>query len=1361
MYVEATAEETEARLLNGLRKRCPALTDNLSLKESLAALRRGQGVPLGKKIVIILDQFEQWLHAKKDEQNTELVQALRQCDGGRVQCIVMVRDDFWMAATRFMRQLDIRLVEGQNSASVDLFDLDHALKVLAAFGRAFGKLPELGRNKSKDQKEFLHLSVSGLAQEGKVICVRLALFAEMMKGTVWTPITLKEVGGTEGVGLTFLEETFSAATAPPEHRYHQKAARAVLKALLPESGTDIKGHMRSYAELLETSGYGNRPSDFDHLIRILDGEIRLITPTDLEGKEEISNAVLNAGTRYYQLTHDYLVHSLRDWLIRKQKETRRGRAELLLTDRAAVWNARPENRQLPSLLQWFNIRWWTPNKNWTPPQHKMMVKAARYLAVRGVLLASFLVLLALVGGEGFGRLKALVLRDRLLESTTADVPGIIKEMASYRRWITPLLQDAYTRAKEVDDSRKQLHSSLALLPVDVTQIEYLSGRLLRSEPHEVPVICDALAPYKDALTDNLWVVVEKPEKGKESERLRAASALATFDPHNERWGKTSNLVVDDLVQENPVLLGQWSQIFRPIKNGLLPRLSEIFRDYQPEHTAERSLATNLIADYSADQIEVLGDFLMDADEKQFVVIYPKLKEQREKALTLLTGEIDKTLPSELPSTDDSREKLAKRQANAAVALLRLNQPETVWPLLKHSPDPRVRSYLVHRIGPMGADSRIIAKHLTEQSDITIRRALLLCLGEFSEKDFSLDDRNELLPLLKEIYQSDSDPGIHAASDWLMRQWGVILPDLPIGEPALTDEQKLRVAQRNTEIVGIRRNIAATQAEWERQLREQQLKLNSSLSDGLVARYSFDEATGTSSANSVEGQPAGLFAGKSEPEWLPGVVGNAVRLDGNGGHFSFGNDFNPQHTDAFSYGCWYFADLERINSSLIAKMDLEDDYRGFDITTEPDGTIGCHLVHSFPDNFVKITTVERFAAHRWHHVFVSYDGSSSAGGLKIYVDGRSPPLRTIADQLSDTIQTSVPLQIGQRGNSFGFAGLIDDVRIYNRCVSDQDVRLFYESALHTLTHIPDDARTPEQQALLVMECRSQSVPLQRLEAQLAAAQLGDCRWYVNSQAQTMMVIPGPVEFVMGAPATEKHRTTIEAQHKRRIGRTFAVASKAVTLEQYCILTNVKHEIGEKFTQYPDLPVVAVSWYQAAEYCNLLSKAEGIEEEQWCYESGSDGKATNPKAEYLSLTGYRLPTEAEMEYSTRAGTITSRYYGETEELLAHYAWFMRNSEDSTHRVGSKKPNDLGLFDTLGNCYTWCQEPLMIYPQVEEGQVVDDINYQGNVFEKNSHRAARGGWYVGLPSTTRSSFRGSYPASSKLYGSGFRIARTIRVE
>src|SRR5262249_26726073 len=240
VYIESTPEEMEARLLYGLRKRCPALEDNLNLKESLAALRRGQGIPIGKKVLIVLDQFEQWLHAKKEEENRDLVQALRQGDGGRVQCIVMVRDDFWLAVSRFLRELEIPLVEGENSALTDLFDSDHARKVLTAFGRAFEKLPGNISDTTTDQKEFLNQSIAGLADDGKVVCVRLALFAEMMKGRAWTRATLKEVGGTKGVGVTFLEETFSAPTSPPEHRYHQKAARAVLRDLLPDSGGDIK-----------------------------------------------------------------------------------------------------------------------------------------------------------------------------------------------------------------------------------------------------------------------------------------------------------------------------------------------------------------------------------------------------------------------------------------------------------------------------------------------------------------------------------------------------------------------------------------------------------------------------------------------------------------------------------------------------------------------------------------------------------------------------------------------------------------------------------------------------------------------------------------------------------------------------------------------------------------------------------------------------------------------------------------------------------------------------------------------------------------------------------------------------------------
>ncbi len=1095
VYIEATAEETEARLLNGLRKRCIALSDNLSLKATLAALRRGQGIPVGKKVVIVLDQFEQWLHAKKEEENAELVQALRQCDGGRVQCIVMVRDDFWLSVSRFLRELEIRLLEGQNSALVDLFDLDHARRVLSAFGRAFGKLPDNPADTSKDQKEFLTQAVSGLAQEGKVVSVRLALFAEMMKGKAWTPASLKAVGGTEGVGVTFLEETFSAATAPPEHRYHQKAARADLKILLPETGSDIKGHMRSYAELLEASGYGSRPKDFDDLIRILDNEIRLITPTDPEGKDAISDSVFRTqpGQKYYQLTHDYLVHSIGEWLTRKQKETRRGRAELLLADRAAVWNARPENRQLPSLVQWCTIRWWTPKRNWTTQQKMMMAKAARYHAMRSFLLAMALALVGWGAYEGNGALKAHALRDRLLDANTNEVPVIVQDMDSSRRWINRLLHEAYVMAEADKDAGKQLHASLALLPVDGSQVAYLYDRLLDAEPNEVPVIRDALAAHKHDLLEKLWAVVEKPEEGKEPQRLRAAAALAKYDPESEKWAKCSPLVVNNLVLENPVYLGQWSVAFRPVKNSFLAPLGDIFRDRNAERASERTLATNLLADYAADQPQVLADLLMDSDEKQFTVIFAKFNDRAEQGLPLLTAVIDTKPPADLPSSDARRETLAKRQANAAVVLLRMNQPARVWPLLKHCPDPRVRSYLIHRLGPLGADAGAIVKQLDMESDVTIRRALVLSLGDYGETDFTPGARNALLQKMREIYQTASDPGLHAASEWLLLSW----------------KQEAWLTQENDA--------------W----------------------------------------------GKDKKQ-------RANRLEG------------------------------------------------------------------------------------------------------------------IQQQLKASRVASAP-------------------------------------------------RVPPQ-------------------------------WYVNGQGQTMVVIPGPVEFVMGSPTSEAGRLPNENQHRRRIGRTFALAAKSVTLAEYQRFDpayRTETEI-EQLSPTKDCPVLGISWFQAAEYCNWLSKQEGLAQSEWCYVPVRDATAspaTAPEykvgmelaANYLERSGYRLPTEAEIEFATRAGSVTSRYYGETEELLPKYGWFNKNGRDRSWPVGNKKPNDLGFFDSHGNVFTWCQERIKAYPGSKENEAYEDEEDILSISLDN--RLLRGGSYDVSASVMRSAFRiGVVPTYRSDGDVGLRPARTL---
>ena len=109
IYVEATRTGTEARLLTELRRITPSLTkeENLTLPDTFALFRDQRAVRPAAKLLIILDQFEQWLQAHLNDPEAELIQALRHCDGRGVQVLVLVRDDFWTATNGFFQALDI------------------------------------------------------------------------------------------------------------------------------------------------------------------------------------------------------------------------------------------------------------------------------------------------------------------------------------------------------------------------------------------------------------------------------------------------------------------------------------------------------------------------------------------------------------------------------------------------------------------------------------------------------------------------------------------------------------------------------------------------------------------------------------------------------------------------------------------------------------------------------------------------------------------------------------------------------------------------------------------------------------------------------------------------------------------------------------------------------------------------------------------------------------------------------------------------------------------------------------------------------------------------------------------------------
>ena len=298
---------------------------------------------------------------------------------------------------------------------------------------------------------------------------------------------------------------------------------------------------------------------------------------------------------------------------------------------------------------------------------------------------------------------------------------------------------------------------------------------------------------------------------------------------------------------------------------------------------------------------------------------------------------------------------------------------------------------------------------------------------------------------------------------------------------------------------------------------------------------------------------------------------------------------------------------------------------------------------------------------------------------------------------------------------------------------------------------------------------QAKQLQKIDAALASRERQrpeGRRWYVNGQGQTMVLL-GPGEFVMGSPLSEAGRSNDELPHRQRVGRRFAIASKKVTVFQFQLFLKahpeVKHNYNERYSPEAEGPITAVTWYEAAQYCNWLSAQEGIPEAQWCYpsiaeiEKCKDGVTPlKLPANYLSRTGYRLPSEAEWEFACRAGSESSRFYGSAVAMLGQYGWYLQNAQDRTWPVGKKKPNRFGLFDMHGNTWNWCQESSWGYKPGSGGKAATDEEDKRDITDKLS-RALRGGSFIDLPSNVRCASRINNRPSTRDNSIGLRVART----
>ena len=257
----------------------------------------------------------------------------------------------------------------------------------------------------------------------------------------------------------------------------------------------------------------------------------------------------------------------------------------------------------------------------------------------------------------------------------------------------------------------------------------------------------------------------------------------------------------------------------------------------------------------------------------------------------------------------------------------------------------------------------------------------------------------------------------------------------------------------------------------------------------------------------------------------------------------------------------------------------------------------------------------------------------------------------------------------------------------------------------------------------------------------------------SQASDFILIKGGT-FQMGSPDSEDWRSNDEVLHSVTVS-PFYMASHEVTQQEWREVTGKN---PSSFTG-DNLPVESITWLEAVEFCNALSRKEG----KTPVYTVSDGGRTVTWDR--GADGYRLPTEAEWEFAARAGTTTPFYSkrvpgADDVNFYGHYPYQIEQNyfNDSvletqpgvyrgkTLPVGSFKPNPWGLYDIYGNVGEWC------FDYYGDYSASNQTNPAGP--DSGTRRVYRGGGWNDFGKNLRSAYRAAMQQSSSAYNVGLRL-------
>ena len=288
--------------------------------------------------------------------------------------------------------------------------------------------------------------------------------------------------------------------------------------------------------------------------------------------------------------------------------------------------------------------------------------------------------------------------------------------------------------------------------------------------------------------------------------------------------------------------------------------------------------------------------------------------------------------------------------------------------------------------------------------------------------------------------------------------------------APTADQRVRRKTLAEEVAVVERQLAEqeealadAQSAWETEVRadwQHQAIVESATtpSDALALHCQFEGNLEDNSDHRTHGRVLG-----GEIQFGESLVGQAAVFEGKSSiAVNDAGDFESD--DAFSCGGWVYA-LEGTSGPILARLGSNAGRPGYRLRLESRG-VWFELLTMRADNAIRVQLVEPLLPNRWQHLFVTYDGSQTANGTRVYVDGVRRRTKTRTDTLNASIRAAAPLLVGGHDRGAYFAGRLDDIRVFARELAAAEVAsIAYEAPAQWIVGVSKKNRTPEQNQLL--------------------------------------------------------------------------------------------------------------------------------------------------------------------------------------------------------------------------------------------------------------------------------------------------------